>query len=61
MDHFHLKIRAVDAQENCGHFANGSSLAMDAVVWTIRFRPYYWVRAQLPLFDVAGIAQHHLG
>jgi putative flavoprotein involved in K+ transport len=55
-----LKPRAVDAEGRTVRFADGSELAVDAVIWATGYRPdYSWI--DLPIFDVDGRLRHRRG
>jgi putative flavoprotein involved in K+ transport len=55
-----VKPRVVDAAERRVRFADGSGLAVDAVVWATGYRPdYAWI--DLPVFDADGRVRHRRG
>ena len=55
-----LKPRLVDGDRRTARFADGSQLAVDAVIWATGYRPdYSWIK--LPIFDEQGRLRHRRG
>ncbi len=55
-----IRSRAVRAEGETVHFADGQSLRVSAIVWATGFRGEYpWIR--LPVFDEGGSPRHRRG
>jgi len=55
-----LRPRAIDAGDRTLRFADGSTVAVDAVVWATGFRSdYSWIH--VPVLDARGLPEHRRG
>ncbi len=55
-----LRPRAVEASGRAIHFADGSTLEVDAVIWATGYRPdYSWI--DVPVLDERGQVRHRRG